>query len=215
MSWLSALRSIFGLSKVAGSASSAAKATTTVAKAGKTIINATKGSKIIVQMGEAGASVAKAAGTVMQTSKIWIIAKWGLVSALVIGVGVALKNFMSGIFGSAHDGLSSVLESFGLSSEQADTGASIIFVALFVMIVIYAIQHFTNKDTEHKVTPVIKNTYTKVRTSAADDWNTLKSNGTEPKNEGYRNNGYNNNRYNNYNPNYYNKYNNQNRGGRR
>lgn len=206
MSWLSALKSIFGISKVAGSASSAAKTAATVTKAGNTIINVTKGSKIFLQMGETGASVAKAAGTIAQTSKVWIIAKWGVVSAIVLGIGVGLKNVISGMFGSAHDGLSTVLESFGLSSEQADTGASVIFVVLFVMILLYAIPYFTNKNKENKVTPIIMKTYDKVKTSASDDWNTLRSNDLRTEN---------NNQYNNSNGYRSGYYNNQYRGGRR
>lgn len=173
MSWLSALKSVFGLGKVASRTTSASKAAATVTKTGKTIINASKGSKIVLQMGEAGASVAKAANTAAQSSKIWIVAKWGAMSAFVIGIGVALKNVISGMFGSAHEGLSTVLEGMGLSPEQADSGASIIFVALFVMILIYAIPYFTNKERVHRYTPVVKRTYERTKQSARNDWKKL------------------------------------------
>lgn len=177
MSWLTGLKALLGLgnaaSKTAKATTSAGKLVGTVTKSGKTIINAAKGSKIVVQLGEVSASASKVTGAAIQTSKLWIVAKWGALSAVIVGLGVGLKNVISGMFGSAHEGLSTVLESFGLSSEQADSGASIIFVLLFVMILVYAIPFFTNKNKEHKVTPVVKRTYQKVRTNASDDWNTI------------------------------------------
>lgn len=146
------------------------KTAESVTKAGKTIINAAKGSKLVLQMGEVGGTVAKAAQAGFTASKAWVVAKWGVLAAAIVGVGVGLKNLLSGLFGSAYDGVSSILESFGLSPEQADTGTSIIFVALFVAIFLYALPYLIDRIPERKPRRKMSD---KIKKTAKDDWMTI------------------------------------------
>lgn len=155
MSILSGLRALL---KIGGAASNATEAAATVTKAGKTIINVAKDSKVILQLGEVGGAAAKTVRAGFLASRAWVFAKWGIIAAAVIGVGVGVKNILSGLFGSAYDGLSSVLEGFGLSSEQADTGASVIFIALFVAVFLYALPYIIDRVPKRRPRPTAKNT---------------------------------------------------------
>lgn len=148
-------------------ASAVSKSVETVTKAGKTIVNAAKGSKIVLQMGEVGGKAAKGIQAASTASKAWIIAKWGVLAAAAVGIGAGIKNILSGLFGSAYDGVSSILQSFGLPPEQADTGTSIIFVALFVAIILYALPYLMDRVPQRKPRP---NRSEKIREKAKDDW---------------------------------------------
>jgi hypothetical protein len=174
MSILSGIGAFFKIGKAASTtgkvANTAGKAAATVTKAGKTVINATKGSKIVLQMGEVGGAAGKALQTGFRASRVWILAKWGVAVTFVVGVGVAVKNILSGLFGGAYNGLSSILQGLGLSKEHADTGSSIIFIALFVAIILYALPYITDMISNRKPRPKLRS---KVKDTAKKNWETL------------------------------------------
>ena len=185
MSIGAALRSFFKIGSTATKTASAGAKTASVASrsasvvgkvtgAGKTIINAAKGSKIVIQVGKVGEAAAKGIQAGARASKAWILAKWGVAAAIVVGVGVGIKNILSGLFGSAYRGVSTILQSFGLSPENADTGTSILFVALFVAIILYALPYIMDRIPERKQRPNrTKRIREKVKKEAKDDWVTL------------------------------------------
>ena len=174
MSILSGIGAFFKIGKAASTtgkvASTAGKAAATVTKTGKTVINAAKGSKIVLQMGEVGGAAGRALQTGFRASRAWVLAKWGVAATLVVGVGVAVKNILSGLFGGAYNGLSSILQGLGLSKENADTGSSIIFIALFVAIILYALPYITDALSKRKPRPPLRS---KVKDTAKRDWETL------------------------------------------